>query len=123
MNFPIKKVVSAKIFKDTNETFYYLDLTYITETEHDIQEVHIPKIKLPLEYAHIDTEPALFNNSAFLVFPSERFEILPTDLEMDDKRNIDKCFCIVRTIKRKAVEMTLNEIEKKLGYKIKIVND
>ena len=123
MIFPIKKVVSAKIFKDANETFYCLDLTYIVETEHDIQEVHIPKIRLPLEDVDIDIKTGLFDNYAFLVFPSERFPILSTGLEMDDKRNINEHFCTVRTIKRKAVEMTLDEIEKKLGYKIKIVND
>ena len=95
---------------------YSLDVTYTIETPSEIQELHIPRMMLPLGHNNIiiNTEFDYYGGSWCTVdvgFGNLRV------LESDDGK-----FCTLKNIETKTKEMTLGEIEKKLGHKVKIVN-
>ena len=99
---------------------YYLRLKYLHEDDHKVEEIEIPKARLPfnkkvkpdlsyssfthLEEAYISTG---YNNS---------LELKP--METSEANHV---FWTGKVLKYKPKEMTISEIEKKLGYKIKIV--
>lgn len=108
---------------------YYLKLKYRLEREHCVEELEIPKAKLPFNknvypsvtYSECSCDPINdprreesylrtgFNNSL--------------ELRKGNVAEAKNVYCVVRTIEEKYTEMTVEEIEKKLGYKIKIVSE
>lgn len=102
--------------KRTNSRRYYLSATYIRETDAKIERITIPKIDLPVEYF---TEPVMTLTEDCLgptVFINMGFG----DLAIQQANGV---FHTIETIKEKTVDMTMAEIEKKLGHKIRIVGD
>jgi len=95
---------------------YCLDVKYRIETPERVEECHIPCVYLPIS--------------------SKGFEITTEDdwgMGVDRTVNIgfgnmnlmpdkDGNTYYIKSIKEKTKEMTLEEIEKKLGHKVKIVN-
>lgn len=100
---------------------YYLKLKYIIEDVHRVKELEIPKVKIPfnknmypnivqdIRYGYITQYKlnADFEDDLW-IFPGETSEA-------------NHVYYTEKTIQEKHKEMTLAEIEKKLGYKIKIV--
>ena len=100
---------------------YYLKLKYLLEDEHRISELNIPKVELPF---NAKLYPYIYSN--FCCGPENRYTLQSSygePLKIVPVRPFNKCpVCYTETtIKEKHKEMTLAEIEKKLGYKIKIV--
>ena len=107
-------IQSCKLKKDV--WGYSLDLTYLIETPSEIQKLHIPRLILPLygKDVRIDVDHAYFGDTLYTAdigFGNCR-------LLLDDR---GAAFTI-ETVETKTKEMTLEEIEKKLGHKVKIVN-
>lgn len=97
----------------------YFHVTYQVETLDKIEEIDIPKMFLPITSERLIIRGdrygyGIFGNidyTANLGFGDMR--LVPDDLGV----------CYTRkTINEKTREMTLAEIEKKLGHKVKIVN-
>lgn len=100
----------------TDSRHYYLSATYIRETDAKIERIAIPKINLPVAYS---TEPVMtFTEDCLgpMVFIDMGFG----DLAI---RQANGVFYTIDTIKEKTVDMTMAEIEKKLGHKIRIIGD
>lgn len=95
-------------FQKGSDGMYYLAAKYRVEEEHRIKECIFPKIILPVDEYHA---PLIHLSTC------------------DDGRSIDIGFGdlpvpvppIEKVIEEKVQELTIEEIEKKLGYKVKIV--
>lgn len=97
---------------------YCLDITYRVEDDKEIREFNIPYLQLPL----ISNRFIVRNES------DEYYSTYVADVGYGKvrmfgsiTRDAGPCYTI-KTIKEKTKEMTLAEIEKKLGHKVKIVN-
>lgn len=108
------KITSLKLNKDP---YYSLDIKYEMETSGEIKEFHLPNVRLPLknDYFWIGTN----HTGRYLIDCDVDVGFGTTKLNPDDKGK----FYYERVIKTKTKEMTLEEIEKKLGHKVKIVSD
>lgn len=126
----------AKIIPGDSDNAFYLDVTYTFENLYGIFELHIPKISMK-DFFKPDSLPNI-------VHDEEPFELFNERLLTMPKPSPNFIFCQhnggslvlkeskignltrdpgyeVITIKEKEREMTLEEIEKKLGHKVKIV--
>ena len=96
---------------------YVLDATYQIENQSEILEYHIPKIRLNINehsFKVSKREDPYFGACCWVADVGDG----PKELICDNTGN----FWTERLIKTKTKEMTLEEIEKKLGHKVKIVN-
>lgn len=97
---------------------YYLSAKYRVEDEHSIREIDIPRIMLGVKPNFVairqDGDPWI-RSEADIGFG---YCLLGS---VDFGNGINTNF-IEHVLKEKTHEMTLDEIEKKLGYKVKIVN-
>lgn len=101
-----------------NSYGYCLDMTYRVEDDTEIREVHIPYLQLPISPHIFEIRNDWDEYSSFYVAdvgfgPMRMFGTVAKDK--------GETF-IIKVIKEKTKEMTLAEIEKKLGHKVKIVN-
>lgn len=124
-------VKNAKLFRDGGH--YFLDVRYETEDDEKVMEYHFPRVRLPIEYAdvmnvdyhHDDLRKPQYQ----LILPRKAllcYEGTATfikDKKDGDRENITipNAYFAECVIKEKTKEMTIAEIEKKLGHKVKIV--
>lgn len=123
------KVEYAGLFCEKDK--WYLTLRYLIEDDQSIREVTIPKINIPLEHACINSFASLFgHDETVLTIPlvEEGLKIEKTewpsrylDNNVPTWNSSDGLF-FVKLIKIKEEEMTMEELEKRLGHKVKIVN-
>lgn len=92
---------------------YYLSPKYRLETDRSVREIYIPKARLPINYGRLVIG---FNHKANN--PSCDFGLGELLLYADDAGHT----FYETVIEEKTKEMTLEEIEKKLGHKVKIVS-
>ena len=98
-----------------DEYGYSLALTYTIDGPNTVQELHIPKVIIP-------------NNPSFINLVGERGYLgIDYTVDLDWKHlgvadNGTGVAFTITTIKEKTKEMTLEEIEKKLGHRVKIVS-
>lgn len=108
-----QRLTDLKLGKD-NEG-YFLTAKYLSEDNHRVTEITIPKIRLPLRnYPSTECEIGVCGTHHRVDLG---FGMLPMCL--DDKLG----YFIEKVIEEKVTEMTLAEVEKKLGYKVKIVSE
>ena len=110
------KLVGAMLSKDKDG--YYLSLSYDIEDDKEIKRLHIPHAQLPISEDSIRMEcfSPLYPGTT-----SEYFlNLYATKARLMPDSGTDIAYT-VKTIKTKTKEMTLEEIEKKLGHKIKLV--
>ena len=99
---------------------YYLAATYRIEDKHSIREIDIPKIRL-MQSENAFTINLEDNRLGFREgYINFGFGNLQLDKVLDE--NAIPYFYTERVLEEKYTEMTLDEIEKKLGHKIKIVS-
>ena len=91
---------------------YYLSATYLVETPNAIEELYFPKLELPVTQNGVMVEHPGNEATVYLGFGG---------LKAEKDENGVRYGRI--TIKEKIHEMTLEEIEKKLGYKVKVVSE
>lgn len=137
-----QKVKYAYLYRD--EGSYYLNIRYEVEDDNNIREFHIPRVRIPLENAPLITitpEPLEYDFKTFMYDNKKIISPMCSDaFYLDLKNSILPCMpstatftgmkplenvCYAsRIIKDKTapVEMTMDEIEKQLGHKVKIIN-
>lgn len=121
-------VKEARLYEENDN--FYLDVRYEIEDQHSVKEIHIPKVRIPLEFANIEnTWESVYGGTAEstnLVLPYANLGCYPGNawfLNDDGRENVHpgvRFAC--KIIKEKKTDMTIEEIEARLGYKIRIVN-
>lgn len=101
----------------------YLKLVYQYEDKDGIHELTIPQVEFPfgnrLSLEHIyETNPALRRVSIRLCTNGDIANVYLYDAKSDN----GMAYFLDKIIKYKPKKMTIEEIEKKLGYKIEIVS-
>lgn len=115
--------------KITNQEFelykedgrYYLRVDFDYEDDYGVYKGRIDKVKFDFLFKGIESEICSWTKSAkanFLV-PSEYSCV---DCSLDIVRDSKDNFFTIELVKEKVHEMTVEEIEKKLGHKIKIIS-
>lgn len=126
-----KNVVVKKHETFIENNRLYLKLVYEYEDDHGVYELIIPKIDLEI---HTDCLPTINHDpytgymdilNYYINRYSDTFILLRDDVEV--KKNgvtltCEKAAYVVNTLKEKPQEMTIADIEKKLGYKVKLVS-
>lgn len=132
------KFKEAKIVEGDSTCPFYLDVTYTFENLYGVYELRIPKIRMGSFFQRNQLPDIVHNYNRFVpdellgcccntrmtagVTSNQNFIQGHGDCLMIERLEVkdDKPFYIT-TIKEKEREMTLEEIEKELGHKIKIV--
>ena len=107
------KITSVKLNKNP---CYSLDIKYELETPTEIREFHLPNVQIPLNAEHLWIGA---DRGCYGIYYDVDVGFGVTKLNRDSKGNA----YYERVIQEKTKEMTLEEIEKKLGHKVKIVSD
>ena len=108
-------LTNVKLYED-KKYGYCLDLTYRVETPAEILEFNIPKL-----YLGVDRRKFVIKREIDDIY--EGHGMLCADVGFGEKRLLGKNAYTMKLIKTKTKEMTLAEIEKRLGHKVKIVNE
>ena len=115
-----EKITTLKEYKLYPESGYlYMSLTYEIEDEHVVKEIHIPKIATCIPTGrepfinHVTTSHGSIYD-VILDIGSMEYQVI--------KGGVDDMYLTEKILYEKPTEMTLEEIEKKLGHKIKIVS-
>lgn len=103
------KLTNAELHND--KFGYTLALTYRVESLDQVSEVHIPRVVLPFK-----NDPITVEQNYTGAWIDVGFGMTPI------LTGTNGTYFTTKVIKEKTKEMTLEEIEKKLGHKVKIVN-
>lgn len=119
-----------KVFEEDNRL--YLKLVYEYEDEHGVYELIIPKLDLEIRTDYLPNIHHDFHVGPMAILDyyinrdSDTFYLLRDDVAVR-KNGVTliekKAAYVINTLKEKPQEMTIAEIEKKLGYKIKLVSE
>lgn len=123
-----RTIKEVKIYEEKG--FQFLSIRYLIEDDTSVKEFHLPKVRLPIEYADLNHEyNQLGSNTRYdtvnLVLPGKELEVQTGDATFHVDGRIEKYKEVkyaCKVIEEKTKDMTIEEIEKKLGHKIKIVN-
>lgn len=110
----------VQLYKDDNlNNTYFFKLVYTFENDSGVYRLVLPKVYIGIPYRYLDIVTENVHNmkirsrirfmnddSYHALLPDEHGKVLYTEL-----------------ISEKVHEMTLEEIEKKLGYKVKLVSE
>lgn len=118
------KLTKAILRKEYKSDEYTLDLTYTLDSPMMIKELHIPRVVIPLntnfikinrydDFQHDDFQSCHITQDYFVDLGFGEMRLSP---------DVNGAAFTIKTVKEKTKEMTLEEIEKKLGHKVKIVN-
>lgn len=110
LNRNIKNIENIELVKEDNK--YYINLSMIIETESSVDRCKA-KLKLPLNVDAIKISREMCGYGTYGTFVDIGFGDLRC---VDDKVEYEN-------IRKKEREMTLSDIERKLGYKIKLVSE
>lgn len=130
MNAIINTVMTCcEAFKDTDGKFY-LKLTYEYEDPKGTHEVIFPKVSLPLCHNIIPAvnmeNPRLFYNDHICDLNGRSYINCKDEMKLFKKHVVGvdgEHYYIDRIIKPAVRKMTVEEIEKQLGYKVEIVSN
>lgn len=111
-----------KVFEEDNRL--YLKLVYEYEDEHGVYELIIPKLYLEIRTDYL---PIINHDLNYYINRCSNIYILLRDDVAVRKNGVtltaEKAAYVINTLKEKPKEMTIAEIEKKLGYKVKLVSE
>ena len=116
--------------KITNQEFelykedgkYYLRVDFDYENEHGFYKGYADKIKFNMLLTKIEYNQNYTSQNAKAEFCVPTYEGYATNCLFDILTDSNNHFFTVELVKEKVHEMTVEEIEKKLGHKIKIVS-
>ena len=120
-------VKEARLYEESGQ--YYISAKYRVETDHEVKEVVVPKIELPIlkdvskgiSFRKEISEGWFGNPKCDVYIDVGRGELT---LRKDSILGYPGShYFIEKVIEEKKTEMTVEEIEEKLGYKIKIVGE
>ena len=119
-----RTVKEAHLYEENDS--YYLDVRYEIEDQQCIKEIHIPKVRIPLEAADLEhTWQSVYGGTAEstdFVLPYKNLSCYQGVAKFEGLNDLYNVAYGIRVIKEKKTDMTIEEIEAKLGYKIRIVN-
>ena len=124
---------SAELIEEGGQ--YYISAKYTVESEHTVKEIIVPRIKIP--FCHYEnTGVSIEHNTYYPPFLTDYRYCTPRvtysintglgklDLACGKIPGYDgEHYFIEKIIKEKKVDLTIEEIEKKLGYKIRVVGE
>ena len=112
----ISQLKNLKLYKEDGQ--YYLDATYVNESIGEICEINVPKIKLP--FAVLAKDEIVIDQSTYYNLYSSAY-IQSGSCIFPIEKN-DGLYLTIKRIEEKTKDMTIEEIEKQLGHKVRIVN-
>ena len=117
------RLISFEVYQENDN--YFAKAVYRFEDEKGIWEETYPKIRLPINQYSIPavnhTETANYRGHIIDATIDSTIDLGFGELPLEET---DKCVLAERRlVKEKVHDMTIAEIEKKLGYKIKIVGE
>lgn len=123
------KLTNIELVEDDGQ--YYLSVEYLIEDANRIEKLTIPRVEIPFNSKIMPELIEEYEDSPFIapIFDERMFP--PPQVHRCIKTGygntmkiakLDGISYTVETIKEKEHEMTIEEIEKKLGYKVKIVS-
>ena len=95
---------------------YYLDAIYDVETDAYKMKLHIPRIKLPIDPTRVKIHVDSIMNQNEVFANTSKFNFV---VDRDENGH----YYTETVVEEKVHELTLSEIEKRLGYKVKVVED
>lgn len=110
LNRNIKEIENIEFVEENNK--YYINLSVIIETESSVDRCKA-KLELPFNMDAVKISREMCGYGTYGTFVDFGFGDLRC---VDDKVEYEN-------IRKKEREMTLSDIERKLGYKIKLVNE
>lgn len=125
-NFKVEKLVYAKAYQDKNDT-WYMELQYEYEDESGVHRRYYPKVEFPFFCGKLPPEEFSsdrFGRSELTIglFTNE-VAVFRGNFSNPMTGQIMSDVCVIDNLIKPAFnEMTIEEIEKELGYKVKIVN-
>lgn len=118
-NYKIANLKEAKLYLNSRTASYKINAVYEVEDDEEINQVYLNGIDIssiiPKHYL-----PCIVHNATIDNYDILRSYEVVSSIELDDKK-IPINDIIIKTIKTKTKEMTIEEIENALGHKIKIV--
>lgn len=111
------EVKKAKMYEEHDK--YYIDVTYLYEDDRFVKEIRFPKIHIPLTEFRGDIDHVPVDRRWQPFGMETRILLGNLSMPLCEKNGVTYEEHI---IEEKVQEMTLEEIEKKLGQKIKIVS-
>lgn len=110
----------TNIVFDKDEKGHYISAKFRVEDKHSIREIDIPKIRLHINpnqvYLRSEYDPYSNKTDMWINLGFGQVPVEPTEVDGNLVMYTEKI------LEEKYTEMSLDEIEKKLGYKVKIVN-
>lgn len=115
-------------YTEKNSKCVFLKLIYDYEDTEGLHRIIFPKVSTTIATSYIPiissepgfaSEPILFFKQTGYPVTDNKFPILKADVHEFD---IDNVYFVDKLIKPNTKEMTIEDIEKELGYKVKIVN-
>lgn len=126
-NFKVRyeKLVDATAYQDENGT-WYMELQYEYEDESGVHRRYYPKVEFPFFCGKLPTEEfssgRFKDNKLTISLFTNEVAVFRGNFSNPMTGQIMSDVCFIDNLIKPAVhEMTIEEIEKKLGYKIKIV--
>ena len=113
------KITKAELIEEKGS--YYLSLEYLLEDDDRVEKLTIPRVVLPVDLSFY---PGFTTKTDFSMWEPRIIELRASysgDV-LRVVRDPNGNYYTYETIKEKEHEMTIEEIEKKLGYKVKIVS-
>ena len=127
-NFKVEKLVYAKAYQDKNDT-WYMELQYEYEDESGVHRRYYPKVEFPFFCGKLPPEE--FGSDRFgrceltIGLITNEVAVFRGNFSNPMTGQIMSDVCVIDNFIKPAApahEMTIEEIEKELGYKIKIIN-
>jgi hypothetical protein len=117
----INQITHLELYKEDDN--YYLRMDFEYENDSGYYKGHVDKIKFNFFLENIEfTEEYGVGKSGKVKFikpsPGGYHNTISFDIAPDEKNNL----FTIELIKEKAHEMTIEEIEKRLGHKVKIIS-
>lgn len=109
----VEKLAHVELFEDEKGE-YFLRLEYLGENETEYYRMIFPKVALNLPRQGINAERRYFESDMFLMFGETEHRCFP-----DEKGN----YFYREVVQFKTIDLTLEEIEKKLGHKVRIISE
>lgn len=116
------RLISFDVYQEQPSGYYFAKAVYQCEDEQGIWEMTYPKIHLPILQSSCPIVNQEFGITGDIVTIDLGFGELPLKSIYRAWKG-GEVFAERKLIKEKVHDMTIAEIEKKLGYKIKIVGE
>ena len=120
-NIPEAKITKQEfeLYKEGGE--YYLRVDFDYEDEYGFYKGHADKIKFDMSLTGMEYNDNYSRKDAKARFCAPNEDYATTECSFDVLTDSNNRFFTIELVKEKVHEMTVEEIENKLGYKIKIV--